>query len=227
MSLDYLTFDLLMDAGLVHGSFTRQLDAREEAARRAIEEELDIPKLAYAYQVHGTNIVEVNGGGKMADCDAFVLSKPNTAALVNHADCQVAIFYDPVTKIAAAAHAGWRGSVQNIYARVVEYLTTQHACKPENLLVGISPSLGPQAAEFRNYRDELPEHFYKFQVAPTYFDFWAISRSQLEAAGILPNHIEIAKRCTYSEPDIFFSYRRSKEKERLGTVVALLSTHDV
>ena len=227
MSLDYLTFDLLLDAGLVHGSFTRQLDCRDEAAHRKIEKELNIPKLAYAHQMHGTNIVEVNSGGKTAHCDALVLSKPNTAVLIKHADCQAAVFYDPVTKLAAAVHSGWRGSVQNIYKAVVEHLQMRHRCKPENLLVGISPSLGPQAAEFRNYRDELPEHFYKFQVAPTYFDFWAISRYQLEATGILSDHIEIAQRCTYSEPNTFFSHRRSKERERLGTVVALLSTHDV
>ena len=43
--------------------------------------------------------------------------------VIQHADCQAAIFFDPVRKAIANVHCGWRGSVCNIYAKTVEKIT--------------------------------------------------------------------------------------------------------
>jgi copper oxidase (laccase) domain-containing protein len=103
----------------------------------------------------------------------------------------------------------------------VQYLKERHHCDPANLLVGIGPSLGPQRAEFINYRVELPSTFLPFQFKENYFDFWEISKMQLCDAGIRKEHIEISGICTYSEESDFFSHRRDKKTGRNGTVVAL------
>jgi len=154
--------------------------------------------------------------------DSLVCSLAHKALLVKHADCQAAIFYDPIHHVCANVHAGWRGNVQNIYKKTVEMMRQKYGSQPEDLFVCISPSLGPQAAEFINYKKELPEEFLPFQVAPTYFDLWEISRWQLLEANVLPGHIEIAQICTRSTPDDFFSYRREKASGRNATVVCLL-----
>jgi polyphenol oxidase len=178
--------------------------------------------ISWSNQNHGTEINEISiETPAPTEGDALATDFCGVGIMITHADCQAALFYDPEHRIIANAHAGWRGSVQNIYAHTVEFLGRKYASKPENLLVCISPSLGPQSAEFVNYRQELPENFWEFQVKPNYFDFWAISKMQLTQCGVLPEHIEVAEIDTYTNPKDFFSYRREKITGRNATVIML------
>src|SRR5437016_7018194 len=92
--------------------------------------------------------------------DAVMTNQKKTALMIKHADCQAAIFYDPQNEAYAAVHAGWRGSCLNIYKKTVEEMIKKYHSKPEDLIVCISPSLGPENAEFKNYKTELPEEFW-------------------------------------------------------------------
>ena len=173
-------------------------------------------------QCHGKDIVEVSHCTlQPLKGDALTTSDRGIALMIAHGDCQVAIIYDPIHHAVTNVHSGWRGSVQNIYAEAILHMKTAYGSKPEDLLVGISPSLGPTAAQFIHYRTELPESFWEYQIKPDYFDFWAISKAQLTQAGVLPHHIEIAGICTYSNPQDYFSYRFNRTTGRNGTVVIL------
>jgi copper oxidase (laccase) domain-containing protein len=97
-------------------------------------------------------------------------------------------------------------------------------CRPSDLLAAISPSLGPCCAEFRNFRRELPETFRDFQPTPGSFDLWAISRRQLLEAGLQPENIEFAGRCTVCECEHFFSYRAEKITGRMAAVIGWNTT---
>lgn len=141
--------------------------------------------------------------------------------MIKHADCQAAIFFDPVERAVGAVHCGWRGNVQNIYRHTVETFQSQFGSRVENLLVCISPSLGPENAEFINHERELPQEFLSFKQKVCHFDLWAIARWQLEEVGVLPQHIEIANICTFSDAGDFFSFRREKKTGNHGTVVVL------
>ena len=114
---------------------------------------------------------------------------------------------DPQSRIIANIHSGWRGSVLNIAGKTVRYLEERFGLNPAGTLAAVSPSLGPCCAEFVNYRREIPQEFWSFQVRPEYFDFWAITRDQLMAAGIGEENIEFAARCTVCGKAEFFSYR--------------------
>lgn len=240
--LVYLTFDLLADCPRVaHGTFLRHGGVSEgpfatlnfgitqgddplhvaENVRRALTA-LNLTCYASSYQVHGRHVAEVATSGTTASCDGMMTRVSNLALLVQHADCQASLFYDPIHHALATIHCGWRGSVQNIYQETVDKMRALYSSNPADILVCISPSLGPDAAEFINFQKELPEHFWPFQIRPTYFDFWEISRWQLSQAGILPHHIEIAGICTYKETEDCFSYRRLKRSGRHATIGALL-----
>ncbi|MBS0620692.1 MAG: peptidoglycan editing factor PgeF [Verrucomicrobia bacterium] len=183
---------------------------------------LNLEKLVTSHQVHGAEIKKVEDiPKKLPQCDGLMTNEPNLGLMVMHADCQAALFYDPIHQAFAAIHAGWRGNVQNIYQKTVEKMQRAFHSKPEDLLVGISPSLGPDHAEFKNYAEELPEAFWPFQTKPAHFDLWEIARSQLEESGILPHHIEIASICTFAAHDDYFSYRREQLTGRHGTVAFL------
>lgn len=223
-NIEWLAFEHLSTfKNLTHAVFLKTLDFSTPEASAFAKEALKLPTLFSSNQCHGKEVVEITQTVmERPSCDAFITQEREVGLLIKHADCQAAIFYDPEHKALATIHAGWRGSSQNIYRATIEKMKERYGTNPAALLVGISPSLGPQAAEFRHYETELPEHFWRFQVKPTYFDFWQISRYQLEELGVLAPHIEIAQMCTYSMPEDFFSYRRGdKTSGRHATVAAL------
>lgn len=239
--IKWLSFDLLLNCPrLIHGVFLRhggvsegafsslnfstsQGDSPEkvELNRQRALKALGIDRAISIHQYHSNVVIEAEPDQAMKG-DALTTDRPGLGLIIKHADCQAAVIYDPLQHALATVHCGWRGSVQNIYNKTIEWMKKRYGSKPENLLVGISPSLGPQAAEFRFFRTELPESFWIFQVKPTYFDFWEISRCQLQESGVLAHHIEIAGICTFSTPQDFFSYRRVKASGRHGTIAAIL-----
>ena len=241
----WLTFDLFAEyPELVHGVFLRhggvspaefaslnfghcQGDPAKNVAenRRRALAALDITEYCSLWQKHGTHIISAAPKqpeeGPKEEGDGLTTDRPNLGLSILHADCQAAIFYDPSHHALSTIHCGWRGNVQNIYRETVETMRSLYGSKPEDLLVGVSPSLGPTASEFIHYLTELPLAFHAFQIKPTYFDLWAISHWQLTECGILPHHIEIAEICTFSNPQDYFSYRRVKASGRHATIACL------
>ncbi len=189
--------------------------------REAVRKALGLPKIVFAHQTHGSNVhrITAKNGEKTPPADALFTTEKNIGLAVTHADCQAAIFYDPVHEAIAIAHAGWKGSSQNIYARVVNAMHQEIGTQAHNLIVCISPSLGPDHAEYKNYKQELPHELWAFQKKPNHFDFWEISKSQLAACGIPEKNIEISSLCTQCNHKDYFSYRAQKETGRNATVV--------
>jgi polyphenol oxidase len=194
-----------------------------KANRNKVKEVFGLHTLNESNLRHEDQIVEINhhNNESRPTCDAISTRLTQIALLVTHADCQAAIFYDPINHVVANVHAGWRGNVKNIYGKTVEFMKDRYGSSPQNLHVCISPSLGPNDAEFINFRTELPESFWDYQVKPFYFDLWSISKHQLKNAGVLEHHIQIAGISTLSNPDDYFSYRREKASGRHGTIVEL------
>ena len=240
-AIEWLEFELLQDfPEIVHGVFLRQggiskppfhsLNMGTSAGddlfavmenRKRICNMLNVSKLIHGNQVHGKHLEIVETEEPAVCCDGLITQTKGIGLLIAHADCQAAIFYDPVHQAIANVHAGWRGNVQNIYQETVLKMKNAIGTKAEDLLVCISPSLGPEASEFKNYREELPSFFLPYQFKPTYFNLWEIAKDQLLDAGVLPHHIEIASLCTFQEREDFFSYRRDKVTGRNATIIAL------
>lgn len=243
--LSWLEFDLFQGIlGLIHGFFLRHggvssgpyeslncsgsvgdVDGNVYVNQGRVLEALRMQPqtpIAYVRQVHGSDIVAVEGALPVVipAGDAMTTGARGMALMTTSADCQIALFYDTLRHVIANVHCGWRGSVANIYATVVRHLKEKYGCRPADLLVGICPSLGPSHAEFVSYREELPKSFWSCQSSPCHFDFWAISRCQLEEAGLLPHHIEIAAICSYENAIDCFSYRREKVTGRHGAFIS-------
>lgn len=210
-------------ASLNVGSGTSDLPDHYKANRELVREALHVPVLIFPHQTHGTGIERVTSKNhqKTLQADGIFTTEKNVALGVTHADCQAAIFYDPVHEAIGVVHAGWRGLVQNIYARMLEAMQRDVGTQPQNIIVCIAPSLCPDHSEFKNYKQEFPQDFWNFQTKPTYFDLWKIARKQLNALGILDKNIEITEMCTFCNPKDCFSHRREKDTGRHGTVVAL------
>ncbi len=202
----WLEFDILQECDrLSHAVFLN-----DQAAAQIL-----IPK-----QLHGKEVMRVDAETQLAPSgDALSTNALGLSIGVTHADCQAAILYDPVKHAVACIHSGWRGSVLNIYKRAIVHMKQQYRSNPQDLLLCIGPSLGPESAEFIHYKEELPSQFWEYQVTPNHFDFWEISKDQAIECGLTPEHIEIARLDT-KEGD-FYSFRRDKTNKRHITTAKL------
>jgi YfiH family protein len=241
---------LLLDdcPGLQHAVFTRlggvssapfaslnvSYDTQDDAGDvrenlRRVREATGSASLVYARQVHGGSLLALHERPPLdpeipyplEGVDGFVSSVPGLTMMVKVADCQGVLLFDPRRRVAAAVHAGWRGSVQNIVGKAVQLMAAEFQCRPADLIAGISPSLGPCCGEFRNWPHELPAHFLPYQVRSSYFDFWAITRAQLVQAGVPGENIEIAGLCTRCHPDVFYSYRGERRTGRFAVTIGI------
>lgn len=192
--------------------------------RARIKTFLGLECLVSARQVHEDRILSLFAPQAM-DCehagfDALITNQPGVGLLIQQADCQAVVLHDPVRRVVANVHAGWRGSVANIIMKTIARMASDFGSDPALLHAAISPSLGPCCAEFVNFRAELPTEFHRDQVSAAHFDFWAISRRQLQEAGVPASHISTAAVCTRCDAN-YFSYRREGRTGRSATVIAL------
>lgn len=183
-------------------------------------------------QVHGDHILTIHQPaipdqvvipGPMFQGDAVITNATGKLLLIQVADCQPILLFDPIKQVVANIHSGWKGSLLNIIQQTITVMKEKFGCRPDHLLAGIGPSLGPCCAEFIHYRDEIPEQFWCYKNDRHYFDFWAISQDQLISAGVLSEHIQISELCTRCRSDLFFSYRRQKITGRFAAVIGLKS----
>lgn len=212
-----------LNAGLNNGD-----DAVSVAEnRRRIAEVLAGATPIYCSQVHGCEvqvISQINGDpseGQYIRADALITEIPGAALMIQVADCQSVLLFDPRKRVVANVHSGWRGSICNIIGKTVRIMKATFGCQGADIQAGIAPSLGPCCAEFIHYRFEIPEKFWNYRVSDTHFDFWRLSEDQLKAEGVLGEHIANSGLCTRCRSDLFFSYRRRKVTGRFATAIVL------
>jgi len=185
------------------------------ANRLLVKDALKVSALLTARQVHGQGVYclqeQVQGDFEVDGFDALVTDLDDVGLVIQQADCQAVLLFDPIREVIAAVHCGWRGSVLGIVPRVVAVMADNYGTVSADLQAVISPSLGPCCAEFVNFKSELPEEFQQFMVRDNYFDFWRITQAQLLAAGIGEARIRIAGQCTCCSA-AYFSYRRASRE---------------
>ena len=158
--------------------------------------------------------------------DAIITSETGVALVIKVADCQAIFLFDPVKKVVANVHCGWRGNVNGIIARTVAAMKDVFNSNPSDIIATVSPSLGPCCCEFKDHNTLLPPSFQRFKAKGNHFDFWKISRTQLLESGILQKHIEIAEICTVCNSRDFFSYRKEKITGRCAALIMLKETSE-
>jgi hypothetical protein len=197
--------------------------ARVARNREAIRNSLAAPHLAFARQIHGTEvaIVSQSTDGRAPEADALITATAGRYLAIQVADCQAVVVYDPVRRVVGNIHSGWRGSVGNVIGRALREMTAAFGTNSRDIVAGIGPSLGPCCAEFVNYRREIPQSLWPYRTGGERFDFWSISRDQLRAAGVPAEHIATSALCTRCHTERFFSFRGEGTTGRFAAVIGL------
>lgn len=171
--------------------------------------------LVGVHQVHSAKAVVVEK--LIADppkADALVTNQPALVLTILTADCQPVLFSDAEAGVIGAAHAGWRGALDGVLEATIEAMETLGAAR-DRIHAVIGPCISQRAYEvgpefFDRFLDEDPA-FGRFFVGGDndrmHFDLPGFGLYRLRNTGIA--HAEWSRHCTYSDPDRFFSYRRS------------------
>ncbi len=178
------------------------------------------PDLVRTRQVHGMRVLVAHvASGAIApdasEADILLTNDSSHALSVRVADCVPLLVADPVTGAVAAAHAGWRGTAAGVASRTVEALARTYGARPADLLVAIGPSIGPCCYEvghdvldaFEHARVGASRWFAPQANGGFHLDLWRATCDQLEAAGVAPTHISVARLCTATHREWFFSFR--------------------
>ena len=155
------------------------------------------------------------------EADAIVTDIPSKFLVIQVADCQSVLIYDPVQEVVANVHSGWRGSINNIIGCTLKVMENSFGCRSRDIVAGIGPSLGPCCAEFVNYKKEIPESFWKYKNDTNHFDFWSISRDQFCEAGVLFENVDLSRMCTKCDSNRFFSFRGEGTTGRFAALIGL------
>ena len=211
--------------------------------RKRLAEVIGIPldHFTIAKQIHSGTVTVISEAMKgrgstnhedaVEATDAMVTDVPGICLMILVADCVPMLFFDPARSVIAAAHAGWRGTLQSIALHTVRAMEQDFGCSPRDILVGMGPSIGPccyevgpeviaQAKAVLSSRQEYIRH--ESKGGKGYLDLRKANRDQLVLAGIRRENIETAYQCTCHNAHIFFSYRHQHgETGRFGAGICM------
>ncbi|MGJ5618318.1 peptidoglycan editing factor PgeF [Sulfitobacter sp. MF3-043] len=250
MTLEILTSDALTP--LRHGFFTRRggassgvyaglncgtgsTDQREvvEINRARVADAMGVAAdhLLGVHQVHSAEVVTATEPlTEKPRADALVTRTPGLALSVLTADCQPVLFADVETGVIGAAHAGWRGTLDGILTATVDAMVALGAIR-ENISAVIGPSISQRAYEvgpefIDAFLAEDPDYARYFAGGDgdrMQFDLPGFGLNRLRAAGV--GHAEWTRHCTYSDPERFYSYRRTTHAKEAdyGRLIAAIT----
>lgn len=173
-------------------------------------------------QVHGTDVLVVDrpvleGQGFHGEWDALITDQPGVAVTVRTADCVPVLLHDPVRRVVAAVHAGWRGAVAGIVPNTIAALNRRFGSEAVSLRMAVGPSAGSCCYEvdepvLSKLRETFPDWRQVIHgqngAQKALLDLRELIRRQALGSGLLEEAIGVVNACTICHPDLFFSYRR-------------------
>ena len=226
------------ESDIVEGTFNLALHVGDDVEkvlrnRKAFAEAVGVHANCFTtcQQVHGSKVTlvteELVGSGAsdfantIADTDALITNLPDVPLMLFYADCVPVLFADLESGAIGLAHAGWRGTVANIGVKTLTAMGEAFGTKPQNVLVGIGPSIGACCYEVDNFvRDQAQgyEEFFASKGGGKYqLDLWGMNARQLVQVGVPAENIMISGVCTNDNVELFYSYRAEQGKTgRMG-----------
>jgi YfiH family protein len=254
----YHIFESLEETGIIHGTIARQggvslqpwdslnvggtvgdepgrvLENRRRSFR-ALGREFE--SLYDVWQVHGTDVV-------FTDCprppdqphlqaDAILTDQPGVTLFMRFADCVPIFLYDPIHQVIGLVHSGWQGTVKKTAAYAVRAMQARYSSRPQDILAGIGPSVGPDHYEVGPEVVEQVKQAFGADAtgllkslnggsekSGVQFDLWRANQTVLGEVGV--QQIEVANICTACHLEDWYSHRGEQGRTgRFGALIGL------
>lgn len=231
------------DAAKMNLSFNK--DSSAENVKRNFEilcsaVDIDTTHLVLSHQTHTNNVLTVDkshcGTGitkpSFCDVDGMVTNETGVALVTQYADCTPLIFCDPVRRVIASSHAGWKGTAKLIGKVTVEKMVKEFGCNPKDIIVGIGPCIGqccyevddPVYNEFKKIDFlDLNKIFINKENGKYMLDLVEANRRILIHSGISPENIDANDICTCCNAADLHSHRATAGKRgNLAAIIELI-----
>jgi len=163
--------------------------------------------------------------------DGLITNQKNIALATTNADCMLLIFFDPVKRVIANVHSGWRGTLQKISVKAVNKMKNEYNCNPKDIICCICPSI--RKCHFEVHADVQEPYYNEFKdlkeidelIVPIEgenkwtIDTIEINKIILKQAGLKEENIVDCGVCSVCNSDLIHSFRAEKEGYGLGTAI--------
>lgn len=184
---------------------------------------MNLDNAAIPVQCHSDHIEIVSGPGQFENSDALITTTVHVPLVVNVADCMAVVLFDPIHRVLATVHAGWRGTAASIVSKTIAALRGRFGVSANDVVAFLSPSagaccyeVGPEVA--RVFSSDCVQN----RAQRMFLDLKKANAEQLLAGGVRESNIEISPQCTICNPDLFHSFRRDGERSGRMMAVACL-----
>ena len=197
-------------------------------------------KLVRSNQVHGNTVRVVTSADWNEDlcqksdfeADALMTATPGVTLMIFTADCIPVLFYDPVRRVVAAAHAGWRGTADGVVTRTGERMEEVYGCNPADILAAIGP--GICASCFETHEDvpnammasmgtSVLQHIQIKDNGKFSVNLKGINAQLLEMAGLREENISVCDECTACDTEKYWSHRKvGNNRGSMASAIQLL-----
>lgn len=256
--IEYIQFRKLLEySDIINHAYGIGLDRNYRTAKSSGEEKYnkainDYKDLCDAIGVNYTNCVKpcqehtknirnvkqkVNNGNvdfeqeEYKSTDGLITNQTNIALATTNADCILLMFFDPVRKVIANVHSGWRGTLQRISVNAVNKMKNEFGCNLQDIICCICPSI--RKCHFEVHEDVKEPYYNEFKnlkeindlIVPIpnenkgAIDTVEINKIILKQAGLKEKNIIDCGICSVCNSDLIHSYRVEKQGYGLGTAI--------
>lgn len=178
-----------------------------------------ITSLKYCHQIHSDKVIngntlpktffdKMNQDLSTVSGDALITAEHGDTLGVFTADCVPIFILDTVTSAVAIVHAGWRGTIASIVAKVLAQMMECYGTHAENCLIHLGPSIQKCCYQVNpELLIRFEKHFGQNVHNGHSLSLHTANVIQLVNLGVPFEFISISPFCTACRTDMFFSYR--------------------
>ncbi len=178
------------------------------------------------HQIHGSRVAIIDRPWvtreELEGYDAFITNLPCVSIGARTADCVPILLHDPVRRVIAAVHSGWKGTILKVSKGAINRMEEVYGTCPADLRAIIGPAIGPDsfqvgeevAEKFKDAGFPMPR-IWTFQgpgdgspmSGGHHIDLSLANQWILLECGLREENIQLIRIDTYRDP-AFFSARR-------------------
>ncbi len=222
----YFSIPELEEKGIIHGFFSgfSPTGLANGDDRERFLGFFSLKDLVIMNQEHGDEVHVIRAGERPLSGDGIIVLERAVAAIIKTADCLPVILVEPDYPMAAAIHAGWRGTAKRIVGKAIR-LMVEAGAKRGNITALLGPAIGPCCYEVK---EDVSQVFTKQGFSDgvihrpaggLFLDIKGANREILQEEGV-ENIYDIGL-CTYCSPEHLHSYRRGDRDKRQISFVSL------
>lgn len=190
--------------------------------REKLKHDLVLPnECLWLEQIHGINIISSKSWQKNIEADGCYSNEAFQVCTVMTADCLPLLLCSIDGTEVMALHGGWRSLAAGIISKGISLFHSN----PSDILVWLGPCInqnsyevGPEVREkFLSLNIGFEQCFKISNNNRWLLDLYNVAKIQLNQAGVIK--IFGDPRCTFTEKDFFFSYRRDCATGRMASLI--------